>query len=294
MTSNDESLSRVLIQLHAIARKLEGEGQYNIAKLARAAADSILRSSSYSVEILSEREKLADAVIEIAEELSRFDLEGNLIKALHRGASAMAEGRLPMIDETPHPYVCRTCGHTEMDLPVSNCPVCDARSRTFRRYLPVYWLEAMDPIEALNWLQKTPQEVKHLIDGVSEEDLKRSSIEGEWSIRNVLSHLRDAQGVLDYRVNLLLEEDNPVIESKAVFEWARDEIDRPPTAVQIFETYLDSRRRTLDILEGIPLIDWWRKGRHEEFGVVNIWQQASYFATHELTHLPQIEDLRRA
>jgi hypothetical protein len=181
-----------------------------------------------------------------------------------------------------------------MDLPVSNCPVCDARSRTFRRYLPVYWLEAMDPIEAMNWLRKTPQEVKRLIDGVSEEDLKRRSIEGEWSIRNVLSHLRDAQGVLDYRVNLLLDEDNPVIESKAVFEWARDEVDRPLTAVQIFETYLDSRRRTLDILEGIPLIDWWRKGRHEEFGVVNIWQQASYFATHELTHLPQIEDLRHA
>lgn len=34
-----------------------------------------------------------------------------------------------------------------------------------------------------------------------------------------------------------------------------------------------------------------RTGRHEEFGVVSIKQQASYFAAHELTHLPQIARL---
>ena len=293
MASNDESLSRVLIQLHALARKLEGEGQYNVAKLVRAAADSMLRSSAYAVELSSKKDKLAEAVIGIAEELSRFDLEVDLIQALRRGASAMVEGRLPMIDETPHPYVCRTCGHIKMDHPGSNCPVCGARPRTFQRYLPVYWLEAMDPIEAMNWLRKTPDEVKNLIEGVSEEALHRRPTEGEWNTRNVLSHLRDAQGVLDYRVNLLLNEDDPVIESKAVFEWARDEADRSPNAEQLFETYLASRRKTLSVLEGIHLVDWWREGRHEEFGVVSIRQQASYFATHELTHLPQIEELRR-
>ena len=42
-----------------------------------------------------------------------------------------------------------------------------------------------------------------------------------------------------------------------------------------------------------PLADWWRTGRHEEFGVVSIKQQVSYFASHELTHLPQIERLVR-
>jgi len=292
MVSKSKDLGTTVIRLHALASKLEGEGQYNVAKLARASADSMLRSSSYSIEFSSEREKLADAIIEIAEELIKFDLDANLIQALQVGASAMFEGRLTMIDETPHPYVCRTCGYSVMDLPLSNCPVCGARPRTFRRFLPVYWLEAMDPIEAMNWLRKTPEEVKNLIDGVSEDDLSKGSIAGEWSIRNVLSHLRDAQGVLDYRVHLLLDEDNPVIESKAVFEWASDEDDRPPTTVQIFETYLASRLKTLQKIEGIPLIDWWREGRHEEFGVVSVRQQVSYFTTHELTHLPQIEDLR--
>jgi hypothetical protein len=46
-------------------------------------------------------------------------------------------------------------------------------------------------------------------------------------------------------------------------------------------------------LESLPLADWWRTGQHGEFGVVSIKQQVSYFASHELTHLPQIERLRK-
>jgi hypothetical protein len=41
----------------------------------------------------------------------------------------------------------------------------------------------------------------------------------------------------------------------------------------------------------LPLVDWWRTGRHEEFGVVTIRQQVSYFAAHESTHLAQIRAL---
>lgn len=292
MGNDTESLDQVLIKLYALAAKLEGEGQYNVAKLNRAAADSLLQNSAYPIELPTERERLAQSVIEIAEELDKFDLEGELVRALKQGAMAMSQGRLPMIAETPNPEVCRTCGHVEMGFVASNCPRCGARPKTFRRYLPVYWLEAMDPFEAMTWLRKTPLEVQRLIDGLSEDDLNWSPGEGEWSIRNVLSHLRDAQGVLDYRVNLLLSEENPVIESKAVFEWARQEADRPPATKELFDTYLVSRNKTLEALEGLPLIDWWREGRHEEFGEVRLHQQVSYFATHELTHLPQIDRMR--
>ena len=48
---------------------------------------------------------------------------------------------------------------------------------------------------------------------------------------------------------------------------------------------------TATLVQLLSLADWWRTGRHEEFGVVSIKQQVSYFASHELTHLPQIERL---
>ncbi len=44
----------------------------------------------------------------------------------------------------------------------------------------------------------------------------------------------------------------------------------------------------------MPLAYWWRTGRHQEFGAVTLRKQASYFAAHERTHLPQLARLRAA
>ena len=77
----------------------------------------------------------------------------------------------------------------------------------------------------------------------------------------------------------------------AVLEWAAREEERPPTTEEIFITYYESRQKGLTKLENLPLRDWWRTGEHEEFGTLTIKQQASYFASHEVTHFPQIESL---
>jgi hypothetical protein len=89
----------------------------------------------------------------------------------------------------------------------------------------------------------------------------------------------------------MIDQDNPKLESKAVFEWAAREEDRPPTTEEIYKTYYDSRQKVLTKLESLPLRNWWRTGEHEEFGTLTIKQQASYFASHEVTHFPQIESL---
>jgi hypothetical protein len=41
----------------------------------------------------------------------------------------------------------------------------------------------------------------------------------------------------------------------------------------------------------LALAHRWRTSRHEEFGVVTIRQQVSYFAAHESTHMQQIAAL---
>ncbi len=291
MAPSEEKTGDILIRLHALARKLEEEGQYNVAKVARATADSFVRSKAYTLQLSSRKDELSREGMSIHEDLVSFDLDEGLLNAFKVGALAIGEGRLTMFDETPHPYVCRYCGHAELEYPKNNCPRCNRQPRTFQRFPPVFWLEAMDPLETIHWLEKTPKTVKDLIAGLSEDDLSREVMEGEWSIREILTHLRDAQGVLDFRVNLLINEEDPIIESKAVFEWAKSESESPDTLIDIFETYHALRLKTLNALQEIALKDWWREGRHEEFGKVSIKQQASYFATHELTHLPQIESL---
>lgn len=48
-------------------------------------------------------------------------------------------------------------------------------------------------------------------------------------------------------------------------------------------------KATVARLEKLPLDGWERAGVHQEFGPVTLRQQASYFAVHEITHLPQME-----
>jgi uncharacterized damage-inducible protein DinB len=281
-----------LLQLLALASRLEREGQYNLAKLARATADSLSRQAAYTLEVPSDKAELFRYIKQTADQLAGLDVNVDLITSLMQGAETMLEGGLPLIDIALHPYVCRTCGHVVLGEPRENCPTCDAWSGTYQRFLPVYWLDALEPFEALERLRQTPIEVKHLIQGLSESELNQRPADGGWAVRNVLTHLRDAQGVLSFRLDLFLSEEHPLLESKAVFSWATKEDDRLPSALEVFETYKTSRQETCAKLASLPLADWWKTGQHQEFGIMTLKQQVSYFASHELTHLPQIATLR--
>jgi len=290
---NKSEWADTLIHLFALALKLEGEGQYNLAKLCRATADSLSRCAAYQIEIPTDRDKLAADIQQTIKSLYGLDVNVDLLTSLQRGAEILAQGQLPLIDVTPHPYVCRTCGHLTLNQPAEKCPTCGAWAETFQKFMPIYWFDALEPPAALERLRQTPIQVEKLLNGLSESVLNQQPQDGGWTIRNIVSHLRDAQGVLDFRVGLFIKQEHPVLESKAVFAWATNEAERPPSARDIFETYRASRAETLRQLESLPLSDWWRTGRHQEFGTLTLRQQVSYFASHEITHFPQIELLRR-
>lgn len=292
MTSENATWQDTLVQLLALAARLEGEGQYNIAKLTRAAADAMSRGAAHQRSVPTDKAELAASIERVADDLAGFGVDQNLSAALRRGAAALSAGRIPLIDETPHPYVCRTCGHLTLGEPVEKCPMCGAWPGTYQRFMPHYWFDALEPFTALEKLRQTPVTVAELLRGLPEAVLSHPADDGGWAIRNTVTHLRDAQEVLDYRLALFLKEEHPILASKAVWTWATSEEERPPTTLEILETYRASRAGTLVKLESMPLADWWRTGAHEEFGVVTLRQQVSYFAAHEITHLPQIASLR--
>lgn len=289
MTSYGTELSDTLAYVLALAAKLEGEGQYNIAKLLRAAAESLIQQAAFQTAMPSEKDELVAEVEQAIAILSTLNVNQDLLIALKRGAVAMAGGRLPLINEMPDAYVCRTCGYLFLNAPVEECPTCGAWPTTFMRFLPIYWLDALEPFAALERLRQTPLDVAALLEGLLEEALSQPSADGGWAIRNTVSHLRDAEGVLSFRVGVMLKQDNPSLESKAVFEWATNDEEHPLTTQEIFNTYWVSRQKTIARLESVPLREWWRTGQHEEFGPVTLRQQVSYFASHEITHLPQIK-----
>lgn len=284
--------AQTLAHLLALANRLEEHGQINIAKLARASADSLSRRAAYALNLSPDPDDLVSDLRHLVAALPGFGLSEDLARAASRGTEAMADGRLPLIDETPMPFVCRTCGTLVMAQPATPCAVCGAWPATFQRFQPIYWLDDLQPVEALAQLKSTPETVAALLAGLAEEHLARPAADGGWSMRHVVSHLRDAEGVLHARLQLMIEQDDPVLESLAVFAWAAMEEDRPPTTTKIFQSYWASRRESVALLESLPPWDWWRTGQHKEFGRVTILQQASYFAAHEQTHLSALVALR--
>jgi hypothetical protein len=285
---NDWALT--VAHLLALADRFEGHGQLNIAKLARASADSLARRAAYEVNLPHDSDALLSDLGHLLVALPGFGLSRELARAIDHGASVMREGRLPLIDELPDPYVCRTCGELVLARPESPCAVCGAWPTTFQRFRPIYWLDDLQPEEALAQLRRTPDQVAGLLAGLTEEALARPGPDGGWSIREVITHLRDAEGVLRRRVQLMTEQDNPPLQSLAVFEWASAGGDEATS--EIWAAYLASRRETLGLLEGLPAAGWRRTGQHQEFGEVTILQQASYFSAHEQTHLATLASIR--
>jgi hypothetical protein len=284
-------LGDLIPSFYALAAKLEGEGQYNNAKLVRAAAEAIIRQAAYQRGQSAEKSNLLRSMRHAIELVSAFGLSDDLIQALQHGTEAMESSRLPLIHETPDAYVCRTCGYLALNEPKTSCPTCGARPQTFIGYAAVYWLEALTPPEALEHLRQTPKDVASLLAGLTEEITNQMPESGGWNLHSAVAHLRDAQAVLEMRIHLMLENDNPRLESQAVFEWAEQEGELAETTADIFGSYDQSRERTLTLLESLPRNDWQRTGEHEEFGTLTIQKQVSYFAFHELIHMPQIESL---
>lgn len=273
------------VGLVALATELEKEGQYNTAKLVRAAAVSMLNHASITVRVPSDTGSQADVIESLASELAGSPAAG-LAESLNRAAMALREGRVALLAEAPDPYVCRICGATRVGSFTERCPGCGRWPWAAERIRPIYWIRESTVNEALDRLRTTPTEIQALVAGRSDDDLAQPAPDGGWSAQQTLEHLNNAQGVFRGRIDQLLAGGEPQLRS--IMVWRMDGTDRGPT--ELLEDYLTLRREILDLLEAAPLVAFDNRGSHEEWGWVTLAEQASYFANHEPTHLAQIAD----
>ena len=108
-----------------------------------------------------------------------------------------------------------------------------------------------------------------------------------------MTHFFDAQLILMGRISLILSEDTPHLSTAVPYETATDATGRPAETREVLRMFLADRKGLTDRLRSLGLAELWKRGRHEDFGLVSIMHQVKYFAQHEQAHMGTVAALSR-
>jgi uncharacterized damage-inducible protein DinB len=124
-----------------------------------------------------------------------------------------------------------------------------------------------------------------LIDGLTDEQIRRNIIPGKWSIFENIVHLAVYQHIFCDRITRMLEEVNP--------EFARYSAESDPNFLdachkssrEIMQDLLTTRKELCIKILGIPESELSRSGIHPLYGKMNLLQWLNFFLLHEAHHL---------
>ncbi len=158
------------------------------------------------------------------------------------------------------------------------------------KYLPIEKILAL--------LRETPPRLEALAAGRAPVSLHTAPSEGEWSVNEVLAHLRACSDVWgDYYIATILAQDQPTIKAINPRTWMK----RTDYLKQNFQVALpafaDQRRRLLALLEPLSLEGWTRTNTLVGAGKPlqqTLISHADGLARHERAHLKQIERILNA
>ena len=294
---NDE-IKENIGRMVALAERFADEGKMNMNKLVEAAIYSQIRRTGWQYRPQVTKERITAELATVIHDLEQDDLMADLSAALRRGLNALESGRddAMLRYSAPDCFVCRSCGHVALGQPPDRCPDCGYWPGGFREFVAFFKRDNMQPVnpnDILDLLESNATNLAMLVEGLSEEAMNHELVSGEWSIRDHIAHFYDTQQMMDTRVNLMLEHDNPDLAALAVYKLAKQEDRHPPTARGILQGFVEARSKTVVILRERPLEDLYRTGHHSTFGQLTIIRQVSYMVFHELDHLPEIEALCR-
>jgi hypothetical protein len=280
-------------RMRALAERFQAEGQVNLSKLLEAAVFARLHRAAWESRPLVTPATMKadfDAVLEI---LRKDDQNPHLLAALEAGQRLLAQDEVPLIEDAPDAFVCRSCGYTTLGAAPDRCPTCSAWAGGFRKFVGIFNSDnaaPTNPSDVLALLSSNASALKILVDGLTQDEMNRRPAPDVWAIHHHVAHFHGANETLDTRVNLMLTQDNPELAILALYDMASNV---PPSSTSaLLAEFLEKRSKLIARLETMPLNDFWSTGWHQEFGQITVLYQLMYMANHEQTHLPEIEALR--
>jgi len=148
---------------------------------------------------------------------------------------------------------------------------------------------AISTPEALSALMlSTPAVVSGMLKQARGQDLKRRPVAKEWSLTEIICHLRDTELEINLpRLHMMLELDEPFIPARNTDDWAEERRYNTQDIWQALQDFATARVRTIEVLHGLT-IEWGRKARHAIFGPTDLLELVKFMAEHDKLHIRQI------
>lgn len=144
----------------------------------------------------------------------------------------------------------------------------------------------------LTRLQELDKELSTEISDLLEEEVDFRSSENEQSIKELVCQLRDAEQILTYRVQHIMQEDEPFFKSFNTEEMTTDRNYRDEVWDTVRTAYTQARVTNLDLLTGLQPIQWLKGAIHQDRGHVTLYDLADAHRAFDESNLERIRHLR--
>jgi len=146
--------------------------------------------------------------------------------------------------------------------------------------------------QALRLLAETPARIQSATTGLSAAELRRRPSPDEWSVNDVLAHLRACADVRGGALAIVLAEDHPTIRTTNPRTYM-ETTDYPDLEFgPSFRAFAKQRKDLLAVLQSLPTEAWARSARITGAGKpleYTVQYYADWLAVHERPHIKQIE-----
>ena len=138
-------------------------------------------------------------------------------------------------------------------------------------------------------LRTTPAVLAFIVRQLDMTRLAERPAPGEWSIVEVLCHMRDVEReVFLPRLQKVLQENNPFLSGQDTDRWAELREYIRQDAQLALKDFTRARLEQLALLENLSSGDWKRSARHAIFGPSRLDELVNISAGHDRLHLQQV------
>jgi hypothetical protein len=151
--------------------------------------------------------------------------------------------------------------------------------------------QLMKAEQILSILRETPDRIIELTAGLTASELRVASEPGEWSVAEVLAHLRSCADVWGDAIETIIGTDHPTIRAVSPTTWIKNTDYREIEFAPSLQAFTRQRGRQLAVLGHLPNEGWSRTATVLGGGnplELTVRSYADRLARHERTHWRQV------